>query len=605
MPFEKSKKELRARENAAGILGKYVDRCWNDLAFFLSHECMVKASPMSGAAPGTLMRLKVNAPQRRKCGLIDRQRAAGGPISTIDLKARKWGGTAVNEGALVREMVLMGNTSALTIAHTRPTAVEITAMADMMLANLDITKEMGERITRASRKLRNGSRMDVQTAGAKEAPSFGFAFDVALLSEFAQIKSAAAAQRVWTGVRNASVAARLFIVESQARGRGGLFWDFWQDAMTEEQWFSVPKSERRMCRFFAPFQECEWYRSEVDEDLLARLEELKADDRLDQALRENLLFDDYEEELCGKFGLDLGQIAWRRWAVKELCGGDPETFREQYPTDEETAFLVGGRPAIPLQALEMRRNGIKEPISRGTVRDGSYREGEGECNVWLWEDPEEGQDYVLGGDTAQGDPEGEPSALELVHRKTKRQCAEFLGCARPITLAKMADVLGRMYNGATVVSERDGINMAFLEPLSEVLEYPDVYRHVDSEASLHAADGVKIGIKTTPRMREILVDRGRSAAADPHIAVFSERLVDQLCTLAYDSHGRVRHTSGTHDDAFRAWCNALYVCDEESVHVTEPVVVAPKETRPKHMIVTLDDLDGPGVDMDETLGTCW
>ncbi len=48
MPFEKSKKELRARENAAGILGKYVDRCWNDLAFFLSHECMVKASPMSG-----------------------------------------------------------------------------------------------------------------------------------------------------------------------------------------------------------------------------------------------------------------------------------------------------------------------------------------------------------------------------------------------------------------------------------------------------------------------------------------------------------------------------------------------------------------------------
>lgn len=590
---------------AEEALARYSARCSESLAFWLSHECMLKASPFAGLGLGAQVRCPPNRPQRRHCDLIDRQKRDGGIVKGISLKTRKHGGTFLLDGALTREMVLVPGTSALIMAHTTLTAKEIATMSDLILRHLDVTRNLAKLDHRTTKRLSNGSRVDVQTAGTKEPPSFGFAFDVAVLSEFAHYPDPA---KVWTAVRNAAIAARFFWVESQANGRGGLFYDMWtNEAQTEEEWFRTPPQERRLCKFFVPYFECEWYTAKVADDDAARYVALLGEQRFDRMRREGLLLDDEEESLAQRFMLGLGQIVWRRWAIRELCGGDPATFREQYPVDEETAFLAGGRPIFTLDVLEARQKGIRDPISRGCVRDGAYREGEGTCDVWIFEDPDEDASYIMGADAAQGDPGGEPSAMEIVRRDPKRQVAEFVGTARPRVLADLCDAMGRLYGGATAVSERDGINFAFLEPLHYELDYPDVYRDVDEEDVKTGGAAPRIGIKVSARRRETLTDLGRSAVADLSFAIPSSRLVNQVCALVFDSMGRIKHSRLGNDDAYRAFCNANYAMVKSGAPESRKPQAAPKKKH-KPWDIDHDDPYGTpedGPERDDVLGTCF
>lgn len=488
------------------------------------------------------------------------------------------------------------------MAHTKDTASEVSGLATLMLKHFDFAAQWGRLDGRSARKLSNGSRIDIQTAGAREPPSFGFAFDVALISEFAHVRNA---ERAWGGVRNAAVAARFLWVESQANGRGGMFYDKWQEAMTEEEFFSTPVRERRACKVFVPYFECEWYQLPVPREQSERHKAMAADRCWGVLHKEGFIVDDEEENLVAKFGLSAEQIAWRRWAIEELCGGNANKFREQYPVDEETAFLSAGAPVFPLDVLDRRRKEVREPVARGAVRDGCFRPGEGDCDVWIWEDPEEQATYTGGADVSQGDADGDSAAVEIVKRKPRAQVAEFVGHRRPAVVAEVCNALGHLYNLAPMGSERDGVNFAMLERLEDDYHYPNIYRHIEQDTTKLGDNIPRVGIKVSARVREILVDRGRACIGEMKTSLPSSRLIDEVCTLAFDSQGRVRHTSTGHDDVFRALCAAVFVAEEteaeepkESASQAPPVNDNPRAIRPWQPRPDLERHDA-------TLGSNW
>ena len=107
-------------------------------------------------------------------------------------------------------------------------------------------------------------------------------------------------------------------------------------------------------------------------------------------------------------GLDHEQLAWRRWAIENNCGGDVELFRQEYPACPEEAFLSTGSCIFDKAALMARLQALEPPLRRVRFE---YAERGGLLTlvgavddkagpVLIYREPEPGKPYVLGGDTA-------------------------------------------------------------------------------------------------------------------------------------------------------------------------------------------------------------
>ena len=51
---------------------------------------------------------------------------------------------------------------------------------------------------------------------------------------------------------------------------------------------------------------------------------------------------DYEKNLQRIYNLSLEQLSWRRWCIKNNCGGDEQQFKQEYPINPQEAFISSG-----------------------------------------------------------------------------------------------------------------------------------------------------------------------------------------------------------------------------------------------------------------------
>jgi hypothetical protein len=76
--------------------------------------------------------------------------------------------------------------------------------------------------------------------------------------------------------------------------------------------------------------------------------------------------------------------------------------------------------------------------------------------------PQPGRRYVIGADPAEGNPTSDDSALCVMDVVTGEECAALAGKFEPSTLAEYADQVGRWYNHAALLSERNNHGHAVL-----------------------------------------------------------------------------------------------------------------------------------------------
>jgi hypothetical protein len=87
--------------------------------------------------------------------------------------------------------------------------------------------------------------------------------------------------------------------------------------------------------------------------------------------------------------------------------------------------------------------------------------------------PEHGRRYVLGADPAEGNPTSDESALEVIGEETGEECAHLAGRYEPATFAAHLDTIGRWYNHARVLVERnDHGHAVLLRGLRRVMASP-------------------------------------------------------------------------------------------------------------------------------------
>jgi hypothetical protein len=241
----------------------------------------------------------------------------------------------------------------------------------------------------------NGSMMQRITLANGDAGRSG-TYQFLLVTEAAYLaeEGVANADKVLDGLVKCVpfVADTIIIVESTANGASGYFFETWETAITMDEF------ERGKNGYVQVFSA--WF--EFPDSVMAPEKE---------GIFSEADYTSAEAEYAAKWGLQMEQVAWMRWAIRDECKGDFDKFQQDYPSDPETAFLRSGRCVFGADGLK-----YQEAVSALRRPEFGYinHHEESDRVLWVpcderqakcvrWEHPRVGCRYLVSVDTMTGE----------------------------------------------------------------------------------------------------------------------------------------------------------------------------------------------------------
>lgn len=372
----------------------------------------------------------------------------------------------------------------------------------------------------------NFSTLYIGTAGARVF-GHGDTIHWLHLSELARYPDP---DEIMTGAQNAVPEGGYICIESTANGMSGKFYDLYQGAKRGENSYKP---------FFYPWPWKDEYRDALTPEQARVFQFTEEEADLVEAMAEQ------------GFELTQEHIAWRR----RKLGDDPAKFKEQFPEDDETCFLVSGSRAFDVQLIQRL---IIKAMKRPKLRDERL-----DCGGWIriWHQPVDGHVYVMGVDAAQGKETGDWHAAAVVDALTGEHVASVISRASTREFARLINDLGMEYGEAWIAPERQGYGWAIISDL-QVLEYPSIYEHEKGDEWFPCTPGP--GIVTTRANKPMIVERLKQSFADDTFRTYDVELLGQARayqrTTTADGHPVFAAAEG-HDDLLMAGIIANMVCD--------------------------------------------
>jgi hypothetical protein len=391
--------------------------------------------------------------QKQFAAKIQEQYNAGRPVRIIVLKGRQLGISTASEAVLFNWCFMHPGSNALVLSKSTADSEYLFEMTKLMWDNWPF-RHMFTESHKSVRRLawqQTGSSMRIATAKGREVGR-GQTIHAVHCSEVA----------FWPRPEELMLALRqavpekpgtIMILESTANGVGNWF---------HEQWFAAKAGETDFIAMFFP-----WF---LHDEYSIPNTTLQYGD-----LQED------EREIIQRFPeIGLPQLAWRRWAIRNLCDNDVSKFNQEYPNDDHEAFLSTGRNVFPLDALEkcyepkQGARGYLTPIRDPLNPQGTFHK-DGSGNLTVYKYPKPGEKYVVAGDPTRT-TWGDPACIQVINRYTYEQCAVWHGHCTPVPFADRLAELGYFYNTATVNCEVEGGGLSSINILTSKMFYPDVWR---------------------------------------------------------------------------------------------------------------------------------
>lgn len=180
--------------------------------------------------------------------------------------------------------------------------------------------------------------------------------------------------------------------------------------------------------------------------------------------------------------------------------------------------------------------------------------------LWVWKEQEDGQEYIIGVDVAEGQGKNnDNSVFQVVNMATLEQVAEFYSNLVPTHIfSQILEQVAIYYNTALVVIENMGPGGSVVDYMQNVLYYENLY-YEGTKGAAATKPGVKIGATNRPLYLQALQNR----LIDNTMRVNSIRFVSELHTFEYNPATRKAEAQrGQHDDAIMAMSMALYIRDK-------------------------------------------
>ena len=420
----------------------------------------------------------------------------------IVLKARQLGITTYVAARFFIQTIAQPGSMTVQVAHNQESAEEIFKIVHRFWENLPEETREGALVTaRDNVRQMVFPRLDSEYRVASAADlnaGRGLTIHNLHCSEVARWPRAGI--EALTSLRAAVPEQGEIVLESTPNGAGGAFYEEWQKA-----------EETGYTRHFFPW----WYDDHyaVDTDRIA-LYPLTPE----------------EQELVERIGLTGEQIAWRRVNRAQLRG----LAAQEYAEDPISCFRASGECVFDLDAIDRVLDASSEPLEMSDNR-----------RLMIWLPPQPAREYIIGVDPAGGGADGDYSCAEVIERRTGMQCAELHGHFPPRELATKLVALGKRYNNALMVVERNNHGHAVLVYL-RTEGCPNVYRERHQDGWL-----------TSAVSRPAMIENLAAVLATEPTLFRSPRLLNECRTFVRHADGSSAASSGAHDDCVMAMAIAL------------------------------------------------
>ena len=477
---------------------------------------------------GTVVPFRLNDAQKKLYAVAKRQQDAGKPVRLIILKARQLGFSTLTEGLIFHACATRRNVNALIVAHREDATANLFRMSKLFYDELpapvkpmlrasnaqELVFENPSKL-RSEREAKPGlrSRIRCATAGGRGIGRSD-TLQCVHLSEYAFWPDGADGKAsTLAGILQAvpSMPGTMVVIESTANG----FEDF------KERWDAAVAGENDFeAVFFAWFENPEYAMPVVP----------------------GTEWTPEERELRDAYRLTDEQLQWRRWCIANNCGGSFDMFRQEYPASPGEAFLHSGTGVFDNEQIVLRMERLPSSAGRGEFIDGEWTESETGA-IMLYELPEEGVPYVLGGDTA-GEGSDYFTAI-VINNATGRIAAALRRQYSEPEYVRQIYALGRYYNDALVAIETNFSTYPVMK-LQE-LEYPNQYAREREDTytrQMKKSYGFRTDKQSRPRAIANLVD-----VFSTHPEWFTDReLLEEMLVFCYNEDHRPEALAGKHDD---------------------------------------------------------
>jgi len=326
----------------------------------------------------------LNEPQQELYNKIKELKKEHKPVRILILKARQMGFSTLTEAILFKEVATNFNVNAGIITHEAKATNNLFAMSKLYYDNLPEPMKPAIRNRNAQELFFNNenntglnSKITCMTAGdgAGRSGTYNFLH----LSEFA----------FWSGDKKEAYISlmqtvpnnenSMVIIESTANG-----YEYFK-----ELWDMAVRGESDFVPFFIGWNKLKEYAMPYTGFKLT----------------------EEEADLQKKYNVTLDQLEWRRWCIRNNCGGDIEIFKQEYPINPEEAFLSSGSCFFNKENIINRINELKETPIKGEFVYDYDRNTDKITNIKfqthengfisLFIKPQRYFPYVIGGDTSR------------------------------------------------------------------------------------------------------------------------------------------------------------------------------------------------------------
>lgn len=349
-------------------------------------------------------------------------------------------------------------------------------------------------------------------------------------------------------------------LESTANGIGGFFYDEWQNA---KKGLSSLKP-----LFFS------WHQH--DEYELPAPAEMMLDDEETELIK---IFEErgYPQESWNR------KIMWRREKKKEFRS-DPKKFYQEYPKDDQEAFLMSGRPVFDIKILQKMEEIAQKPEAQPTFGaitpnpDTSSKEkyifqpvaksfqDQDPSPLKVWELPiknnpttgESAKKYVISIDVSEGKleatsdkKENDWSVIDVMRVDNLKTVARWRGHIDPDLLGDIAFNIGMFYNTALIAPEINNHGLVVAQHLRNRF-YRNLYMRESNEEDQFQVRTAKMGWRTDKKTKPLIINELVAAIRDGDIIDLDIVFIRECMTYVRDDQGHTNAQEGQFDDTVMA-----------------------------------------------------
>lgn len=241
---------------------------------------------------------------------------------------------------------------------------------------------------------------------------------------------------------------------------------------------------------------------------------------------------------------------------EEMCAGmnnDVKTIAQEL----DVSFVGSGGNVIDDQYIEFQsKNNVIDPLYVAGI----------DKEIWIWKEPEEGHQYILGSDISRGDG-NDFSTIVILDFTTMEQVMEYQGKLPPDIMAQVIEEYGNLYKAYTVVDITGGMGVPTVLKLLEFgykrLHYDNINGKILSTkqkelTSHNKADKIP-GFQATA-VRLPMIANLECKIRMNEVKVRSTRMISEMKTFVF-VNGRPDHTKSAHDDILMSLAMCLWVVE--------------------------------------------